>query len=149
MKTGDICNRKVIVARGDVDLAQAAKLMKDHHVGSLVVVEGKDPSRPVGIITDRDIVVKVVADEVEARTVTVGEVVAGRELALAFDDESSADTLARMRHAGVRRMPVVDASGRLVGIVALDDFISCESHALGDVAETIANERLRERVHTP
>ncbi|MGZ5685291.1 MAG: CBS domain-containing protein, partial [Usitatibacter sp.] len=104
----------------------------------------REPLRPIGIITDRDIVVKVVAGEVNARTVTVDEVLAGRTLAVAREDDPAVDSLRKMRRNGVRRLPVVDSRGQLVGIVALDDFLVAESESLADMVEAMGRERARE-----
>lgn len=147
MKTGDICTRNVVTAKGSINLAEAAAVMRENHVGSLVVLDEREPLRPVGIITDRDIVVKVVAGDVNAHTVTVDEVLAGRTLVVAREDDSAIDSLRTMRRNGVRRLPVVDARGQLVGIVALDDFLEAESQALADMVEAMARERSREIAH--
>ncbi|MGZ5080836.1 MAG: CBS domain-containing protein [Usitatibacter sp.] len=144
MKTGDIGTRSVVTAKGSINLAQAAALMREKHVGSLVVLDEREPLRPIGIITDRDIVVKVVAGEVNARTVTVDEVLAGRTLAVAREDDPAVDSLRKMRRNGVRRLPVVDSRGQLVGIVALDDFLVAESESLADMVEAMGRERARE-----
>jgi CBS domain-containing protein len=147
MKTGDICTRNVVTAKASINLAEAAGVMRDKHVGSLVVVDEREPLHPVGIITDRDIVVKVVAGGVNARTVTADEVVAGRTLMVAREDDLAIESLRTMRRNGVRRLPVVDAIGQLVGIVALDDFLEAESEALADMVEAMSRERLREVEH--
>jgi CBS domain-containing protein len=147
MAIGDFCTRDVISALAPANLARAAQLMRENHVGSLVVVEEGDPLKPIGIITDRDIVTKVVAGEMDARTVTVGEVVEGRELAVVSEKESAVAALRLMRRHGVRRLPVVNAAGQLVGIVTLDDFLELESSAMDDLAAALASERLRERAH--
>jgi CBS domain-containing protein len=89
MNAGELCNRDVVVAYRDTSLVAAARLMREHHVGSLVVVgERLSDNLPVGMITDRDIVVATVAKEVDPRTLTVGDVMSAGALAgiLAIDD---------------------------------------------------------------
>ena len=144
MKTRDLCTRNVVKAAGSLDLAQAAALMRDSHVGSLVVVDADEPLRPTGIITDRDLVVKVIAGGVDAKTVTLDEVIGGRTLVVAREGDDAIESLRMMRRAGVRRLPVVDKRDQLVGIVALDDYLEAEADYLGDMVEALARERERE-----
>jgi CBS domain-containing protein len=147
MAIGDFCTRDVVTAISTTDLAGAARLMRDNHVGSLVVVDAAKPLKPIGIITDRDIVTKVVAGEVDAHTVTVGEVVEGRSLACVQEHDSPIAALRLMREHGVRRLPVVKAAGDLCGIVTFDDFVEMESAAIDDLVTAMAGERRRERAH--
>ena len=75
MNAGELCNREVVTTGRDTGITEAAKLMRDHHVGSLVVVEEKDGRpEPVGILTDRDIVMEVIAEDVGVADVAVGDV---------------------------------------------------------------------------
>lgn len=144
MKVGDICTRSVVTAKSDENLEEAAARMRERHVGSLVVVDAAEPLRPIGMITDRDIVVKVVSGGVAPATVTVGEVVGGRALLLAREDADALEALRTLRRNGIRRLPVTDARGQLVGLVALDDFIEAESAALADMVEALERGRARE-----
>jgi CBS domain-containing protein len=143
MKIGEVCNRTVIIATRDTSLGEASRLMRQHHVGSLVVVDELDGRMPVGIVTDRDIVVEVVAADLDHRTMKVGEIM-GNSLITASEDDDSLDTLKVMRQRGVRRIPVVAASGTLVGIVTLDDLLGIVGEELGDIVRSIDNEQSRE-----
>jgi|APFre7841882724_1041349.scaffolds.fasta_scaffold10177_3 CBS domain-containing protein len=144
MNVGEVCSRVVVFAERDLPLTEAARLMRDHHVGSLVVVDDKGAGRlPVGVITDRDIVVAVVAKEVDPRTVSAGEVMAP-EPALARETDSELDVLRTMRRRGIRRMPVVDAEGRLVGLITLDDLLGLLAEELGSLARTVETEQAAE-----
>lgn len=144
MTIGEICSRVVVLARKDMPLGAAAKLMREHHVGSLVVVEEHDRSRvPVGIITDRDIVVEVIAADLDHRALTVGEIM-GSELITAREQDNMLDTLQVMRRRGVRRMPVVDSAGVLVGVVTIDDLLEIVAEELDDVVKAISSEQSRE-----
>jgi CBS domain-containing protein len=124
MKIKEICSRVVVVAAPETDLRQAARMMRDHHVGALVVIEKRDgATRPIGIVTDRDIVVAVVADEgVSPESLTLRDVMSG-ELALAQETDGVFEAVDRMQDSGTRRLPVVDADGRLIGILSLDDVL--------------------------
>ena len=111
---GEICNRDVVIAERKLSVVDAARLMRSHHVGDLVVVgELKGRNRPVAILTDRDIVVEVVAAAVAPDTLTVNDIM-GQELATMQASEGVFEAVRYMRTKGVRRLPVVDRDGGLV-----------------------------------
>jgi CBS domain-containing protein len=144
MTAGKFCSRDVVFADRSTPLVEAAKLMREHHVGSLVVVEEGAKGRvPVGILTDRDIVVAVVAPEVDPRGVTVGEVMQS-ELVTVREEDSLSDVLRVMRRAGVRRAPVLTLSGTLAGIIASDDLLGIVARQLDDLVRAIGSERAHE-----
>ena len=144
MNAGELCNREVVVVYRNTPLIEAARLMREHHVGSLVVVADRLSERvPIGILTDRDIVVAVVAKELDPRTLTVGEVMTG-ELLMIREQDGITDVLRLMREKGVRRVPVLTHSGALAGILTLDDLLELAAEELGDFARTISRERVRE-----
>ena len=144
MNAGELCNREVVFAYRDVRLVEAARLMREHHVGSLVVVVDRLSERvPVGILTDRDIVVAVVAKELDPRTLAVGDVMT-RELLTIREKDGISDALRLMREKGVRRVPVITHSGALAGILTIDDLLELVAEELGDFARTIDQERVRE-----
>jgi len=149
MRIKDICSRVVVVAEPGTDLREAARLMRDHHVGALVVVEGTDGSRrPIGIVTDRDIVVEVVAAVgVEPESVKIGDVMS-RELVVANEDVGVFEAVDLMQDRGARRLPVVDADGRLIGIITLDDvlrMVAGELTALAIAAQRSFSREVHER----
>ena len=144
MNAGDLCNREVVFAYRNTPLVEAARLMREHHVGSLVVVVDRLSERvPVGILTDRDIVVAVVAKELDPRGLTVGDVVTG-ELIAVREKDGMPDALRLMREKGVRRVPVLTHSGALAGILTIDDLLDLMAEELGALARTINRERVRE-----
>lgn len=146
---GEICNREVIITTLDTTVAAAAKLMRHHHVGSIVVVEGSEaqPRIPIGLITDRDIVVEVTAMDLDPDAITVGDIM-GRELATACESDGLLDTMEAMRYKGVRRLPIVDERRQLIGIVTLDDLLEILAEQLGALVKTISHEQSREAVLT-
>lgn len=145
MSVGELCNRNVVIVRKGDSILQAARLMRQHHVGDLVVVEGHDgPQIPVGIVTDRDIVVEVVAKDIDLGAVSVGDVMSF-DLVTVMEDENLFEVIELMRSKGVRRVPVVDKEGALVGILAVDDVIDLLAEALWDVAGLIMQEQKREQ----
>ena len=144
MAVGEICNRDVVIAEKTLSVVDAAQLMRKHHVGDLVVVEVKDGRKhPVGIVTDRDIVVEVVAAGVNPDALKVGDIM-GPEVATVREGEGLFEALRHMRDKGVRRMPVVDRDGGLVGILTLDDLLSLLAEEMTELAKLVSHERQRE-----
>jgi CBS domain-containing protein len=145
MSIGDLCNRDVICAPRETTVAQAAKLMRQHHVGDVIVIDRADAQRmPIGIVTDRDIVVEVVALGVDPETVTLGDLMSWGQLVTAQETDTYAATLRLMHNKGVRRMPVVNAGGVLVGIISIDDMLPQFVGELSELAELAARGRKRE-----
>ncbi len=141
MSIGEICNRQVTVTYRHVVLSEAARTMRETHVGCLIVVDESGNRRiPVGIITDRDIAVKVVAMDLDARTLSVGEAMTSEPVVARVHD-SELETLRLMRRHGVRRVPVVDGTGGLIGIVTIDDVLSRVAEELGELAVAIRTEQ--------
>lgn len=144
MGLAELCNRSVVVTLAKTSVQEASRLMREHHVGSLVVVEETARGRrPIGIVTDRDVVVEVVAVGVAPATVTVGEIM-GPELVTARETDEPWDTIAVMRQRGVRRIPVVGEDGLLVGIVTIDDLLEILAEQLDGLAKVISAELRRE-----
>jgi signal-transduction protein with cAMP-binding, CBS, and nucleotidyltransferase domain len=145
MKAGELCNREVVTATRETTIPEAARLMRDHHVGSLVIVESrKGCMEPVGIITDRDLVIEVIAEDVDLGTVTVGDVMSYALLKIS-EQESVFDTAQRMRARGVRRVPVISETGKLIGILALDDMLELLSEELSLLAKLTSRESEQEQ----
>lgn len=149
LSAGDLCTRTVVVAHRDLALNEAARLMREHHVGCLVVVdEAGDGRRPVGLLTDRDIVTAVVAQDVDTQLLRVDDMMSGSP-AVAYESDSLLDALAAMRRAGVRRVPVVDARGVLQGLLALDDVIETVGEQMSALAQVLGAARQREQRRRP
>ncbi|MDH3899746.1 MAG: CBS domain-containing protein [Gammaproteobacteria bacterium] len=145
MDAGELCSREVITATREMSITDAARLMRDRHVGSLVVVEGSgDRQEPVGIITDRDIVIEVIAENVDLDKVTVGDVMTYALLKVNAQD-SILDTAQRMRARGVRRVPVIETTGALAGILALDDILELLSEELSLLTRVTSREAEQEK----
>ncbi len=144
MPVGEICNREVVIAEKSLPVTEAAQLMRTHHVGDLVVIEKNGGrTQPVGIVTDRDIVVEVVAAGVNPESLKVGDIM-GPEVATVRESEGLFEALRYMRDKGVRRMPVVDPDGGLVGILTLDDLLSLLAEEMMELARLVSHERQRE-----
>lgn len=149
MSAGEICNREVIVIQRDATIVEAAKLMRQFHVGALIVVEKRDGRQiPVGIVTDRDLVVEVVATELDAAVITVGDIMAA-EVFTIKESTASHEAIEFMRRKTIRRLPVVDGSGELTGILTLDDALQLLSEELLDLAKLVRYEQKKETRHRP
>jgi CBS domain-containing protein len=149
MPIGEICIREVIICDRTAGVVEAAQLMRRYHVGDLVIVEESGGKRvPVGLITDRDIVTGVIALKLDPAKVTVGELIS-REIVAAREDEGIFEVIERMRAHGVRRMPVVDQEGALVGIITVDDLIELLAEELGKLPKLISREQAHEAERRP
>ena len=144
MAIGEICNREVVVVTTNASAVEAAVLMRQHHVGNVVVVMEEGGRRtPVGILTDRDLVVEVVAAGLDPAALKVGEIMAP-DLATVQDNTGVFEAIRYMRDKGVRRMPVVDAGGDLVGILALDDLLDLLAEELNALSSLVTREQRKE-----
>ena len=141
MTIGLICNHNVATIDPKEGVVDAAVRMREEHVGDLVVVEQRGSVRtPIGILTDRDIVVGVVAKRVSAESLTVGDVMT-RDLLTVREDNGVEFALREMRRGGVRRVPVVGKRGELVGVVSIDDILQHLATQLDRLADIVRVEQ--------
>lgn len=146
MNTGEVCNREVVVIGKNDSILNAAKLMRHYHVGDVVVVESESDQAervPVGILTDRDIVVEIVATEIDQDTITIGDSMS-YELITAQEEDDILETIKRMRKKGIRRLPVINSNGGLVGILTMDNIIDLIAEQMTDLTCLVANQQKRE-----
>jgi CBS domain-containing protein len=142
---GELCARDVVTAISDMPVVTAAKVMRQQHVGCIVVIERVNGGLglPVGIVTDRDIVLGVIATDLDPRTITVGDIMAN-ELVTARATTEVLEAMQIMRFNGVRRLPVVTEEGRLMGLVAFDDLLERVTEELSELTKVLAREQARE-----
>ena len=144
MTIGKICNREVITVQRDATVLHAAVLMRQYHVGDVVVIENrKNKTVPIGIVTDRDIVVELVATELDCKVITVGDIIT--KLIVVKDSAGVFEAIQLMVNKGVRRLPVVDDAGGLVGIITLDDLLLLLSKELATLTKLAAKLVSREQ----
>ncbi|MET0385223.1 MAG: CBS domain-containing protein [Polyangiales bacterium] len=142
----EICRRTVVQALRTDTLRSVARRMRDEHTGCVVIVEDGRAARrvkPIGIVTDRDIVLRAVAGE-SLDALQPIEAVMSRELIAAREEDKLGVVLELMRTHGFRRLPVVDADGHLVGIVTFDDVLDFLQEQVSDVGVLLAHARRRE-----
>jgi CBS domain-containing protein len=137
MKIADICTRNIVMADRKATLQQAATLMREHHVGALLVVANTAENlQAVGIVTDRDVVIEAVARGLDATQTEIGRFAEGK-LAVVPGSASLDEAIAAMRSRGVRRLLVASEAGQLFGIVSLDDVFDALAHEMSELAHAV------------
>jgi len=145
MNVGEVCNREVVFIRPDETLLEAARRMRQRHVGDLVIAEERSGKRyPIGVLTDRDLVIEILAREADPEAITAGDLADPDALLTVQSGDDLLHALAGMRSRGVRRMPVVDRDGALVGILTMDDVLELLSEQMNDLVKLVARQRQRE-----
>jgi CBS domain-containing protein len=145
MQVGKLCTIDTVCCSRDETVQGAAYLMRKHHVGDIVVVDEPDGERsPVGIVTDRDIVVSVIALGLDPLGLQVGDIMSD-DLLVAQEHEDVDALIERMRLRGIRRVPVVDEDGRLAGIVSADDLLGYLAEEMEDLSRISPYQQNHER----
>ncbi len=140
MPISECCTIGVVCCGEGASIPQIANLMRKHHVGDVVVVRYEGEARyPVGIVTDRDIVVETIAPEVDMSLLTAGDIMS-TPLVSVHPEESFAESLRLMRRHKIRRLPIVDKNGVLYGIVAADDIVHLLTLELSMLTTTMAEQ---------
>jgi len=149
MSIGAVCNREVVVTGPETTAQEAAELMRAHHVGDIVVVEEHHGQRcPIGLITDRDLVIEVIAEAIDPVSVTVAELMT-RDVETLEEGTDFWDALSHMRACGVRRIPIVNDKGGLEGIFTFDDALVLIRQGLSDLGKVVDGQIARERRARP
>jgi CBS domain-containing protein len=144
MPISEICDREVVIVQRNNTILEAAQLMRQHHVGDVVVVEERGGVKvPVGIVTDRDLVVEIMAPAIDQTVITLGDIMV-TGLATVKESAGLSETIEYMRAKGVRRVPVVDKGGGLVGILTLDDLLELLAEELLALAKLVRHEQKKE-----
>ncbi|HNZ56018.1 MAG TPA: CBS domain-containing protein [Methylophilaceae bacterium] len=144
MTISAICNREVITVQLDATILHVATLMRQYHVGDVVVIDNhKDKTVPVGIVTDRDVVVEVVATELDGAVITAGDIMV-HSLTVIKESSGIFEAITLMSSKGIRRLPVVDDDGNLLGIITLDDLLLLLGKELGAFSKLVAREQKNE-----
>jgi CBS domain-containing protein len=136
MTISDLCKRVVVTIRRDATAEDAAQIMRASHIGNVVVVDAADTRKPVGIITDRDIAVEIVAQGLAPAQTMVGAVMSAPVVSLREED-SIVEALDKMSARGVRRAPVLDRDGHLKGLVSVDDLVPLLARELAKIGALI------------
>lgn len=141
MKVIDMAVHDVATISADKSITECAAQMRSEHVGSLVIVDTEQ--KPIGMITDRDIAIEVVALQKDAINTKVSDVMTTPVVTAQFD-ESMVVALARMREFGIRRLPIVDHEGKLVGVISNSNLVEELSSLLEGLVRNIHFSKARE-----
>lgn len=145
MQVGTVCRRGAISIANTESIAAAAQLMREQHVGFLIAYRlGDELHRPIGVLTDRDIIIEVIAKKVDPEALTVEDLMT-RQPVVAIESDELSDVLQAMRLGGIRRVPVTDTRGALVGVIAIDDAFDLITGFMCDITGSVKNEQRMER----
>lgn len=140
---GAICSKPPVTVSPDTTVREAAHRMRSRRVGAVVMVDGS--GTPLGVLTDRDITVHVVAQGADPAAVRVGTLVR-RKPTVIREDAGVLEATKLLSRRGIRRLPVVSKGGKLVGMISLDDLLMLLGSELGHIASTLASELGRPRI---
>jgi CBS domain-containing protein len=144
MPIGEFCNREVVYATRETSIPEAAQLMRQYHVGDLVVVDEVEGKRiPVGIVTDRDIVIEIISQSLDLNEFSVGDIMSPQLISVQ-EKEGVFEAIRLMRAKGIRRIPVVNHEGGLEGVVTADDILDLLAEEMAELAKVAPREQERE-----
>ena len=145
MPISECCNINLACCEANASIPEVAALMRKHHVGDVIVIETQNEKRvPIGIVTDRDIVIETIALQLDTNVFTAGDIMT-TPIVTVRENEGFTETLHLMRDHKIRRMPVVTAAGTLFGIVTADDIINLLAMELSLMTGTMVEQAHRER----
>lgn len=149
MRVSEYCNREVVVLEQEASVTEAARIMREYHVGDVIVIRSQQGKRiPVGILTDRDIALEIVARSADPEVVSAGDAMS-YELVTVNEDDDLMHAIEIMRDKGIRRLPVVDLDEALVGILTVDDVLDLFSEVFIDIVHLVDRQRRREAKTRP
>jgi predicted transcriptional regulator len=149
MIVSDICRCELVTIQRNETVLAAAKLMRQNHVGAVIIVDKHDDCLiPIGIVTDRDLVMEVLATELDQKTVTVGDIMAP-DLFTVKENTETFEAIQFMRSKTIRRLPIVNEAGALVNILTLDDVLELLSNEMLDLSKLVRYEKKKEIRHRP
>ncbi len=145
MLVRDYCNMNVICCEPDAPIAEVAALMRRHHVGDVIVLDSQQEGMrvPIGIVTDRDILVETIALDIDAKLFTASDLMT-TPVTTVQEDAGLNEALAIMRGKRVRRLPVVNRAGSLFGIITSDDLLNLIAAELAMIAGLVVEQTVHE-----
>jgi len=147
MTIGSLYTKSVATVRRDASVEEAARLMREQHVGALVVVDPADSGAPAGVITDRDIAIEAVGQGIAPATVDVGSLMSSPVVTVR-EEAGVLEALSKMAARGVRRAPIVDRNGQLKGLTSIDDLLPLIAQELARISVLINREQRTEVLKT-
>ena len=143
MKIASFCQHEFVTIHAQEFLRSAAALMREQHVGALVVIDSANPPQVLGVVTDRDLAIEVLARELNVATMRIGEIASNSLVAVAAS-ASVHEAVSAMEASGVRRLLVTEEDGSVTGFVSADDLIGAIASELGSLASALRNVIIRE-----
>jgi CBS domain-containing protein len=143
MNVADYCQREIVTIPADAPLREAAALMRKNHVGALVVTDSVEPARVVGVVTDRDLAIEIMARDLDVASICIGQL-AGPSLVAVPGAASVYEAVASMEEEGVRRLLVTDNDGRVFGFLSADDLVEAIAAELSGLARALRRGIARE-----
>jgi CBS domain-containing protein len=141
----DFATMTVAVVEPETSALVVAKIMRQHHVGALVVVDAQDKTRPVGIVTDRDLVLELMAEGLDPAVFTAGDIMTV-DLVTCTPNMDAMEAVQLMKKHRLRRLIMTDKKGQLVGIITMEDVLELLTRELADLTAGLAGARDREVV---
>jgi CBS domain-containing protein len=139
----DFATSVVAVVEAETPALVVAQLMRKHHIGALVVVDAQEKSQPIGIVTDRDLVLELMAESLDPAIFTAGDIMSV-DLVMASPDMDVMDAVHLMKKHRLRRLVIEDNAGRLVGIVTMEDVLEQLANEMANLSSALAGARDRE-----
>ncbi|WP_115707234.1 CBS domain-containing protein [Legionella sainthelensi] len=144
MIVGEYCDRDVVVINCNESVKNAAELMRQYHVGDLVLLEEqKNKTAPISIVTDRDLVIEVMAAGIAPESLLIKDIIT-EPFSSVFENDNLLDALELMHSKKIRRLPVINNDKTLVGIITLDDFIEILAENMAKVGDVIKLQQQKE-----
>ena len=147
-KLKEFATTLVAVVEPDTSARVVAQLMRRHHIGALVVVDALDKSKPVGIVTDRDLVLELMSEGLDPAVFTAGDIMSV-DLVKAHPKMDAMDAVQLMKKYRLRRLVISDDAGHLAGIVTIEDVLGLLTRELADLAVDLGSARDRETRERP
>jgi CBS domain-containing protein len=147
MEIASLCQREIVSVRADASIREAAEAMRHHHVGALVVTDPEEPGRAIGVVTDRNLVVDLLARGLPVDGQDIGTL-CSTELVGIPATATVQEAVEAMRRAGVRRLLVVHPGGSLLGLVSADDLFEAIAGELEALAAALRSGISRESMRT-
>lgn len=148
MNIASICQHEVVTIDADASLRAAAAIMRERHVGALVVVEGDLAPRVAGVVTDRDLAIEVLALDLDPASMCIGQLARSSPVAVPGSG-SLQDAVAMMEERGIRRLLVTGEDGRVIGFLSADDLVDAMAAELGGLARALRSGIAREQSERP
>ena len=148
MSIKSLCRKEAVTVKPETYVEDVTRIMEETNLGSLIVCQdgtdwkelGIRGAKEFGIVTDRDIALKVINNRLDPKTTTIDKIMTKRNLVVLREDMGLCEALDQVRNAAVRRFPVVDAEGNLHGIITIDDIIRLLGREMADIAQVLENE---------